>query len=47
MQSGAPPHVDLFDYKPGMAKYKGQELPKSVQMGQRLSTMTQGQIHIL
>src|SRR5688572_5958168 len=42
MQSGAPPHVDLFDYKPQMAKYKGQELPKSVQMGQRLSTMTQG-----
>lgn len=43
MQSGGPPHVDMFDYKPQMAKYKGQELPPSVQMGQRLSTMTQGQ----
>lgn len=43
MQSGGPPHVDMFDYKPGMAKYSGQELPQSVQMGQRLSTMTQGQ----
>jgi hypothetical protein len=43
MQSGGPPHVDMFDYKPGLAKYAGQELPKSVQMGQRLSTMTQGQ----
>jgi hypothetical protein len=43
MQSGGPPHVDLFDYKPKLKDYSGKELPKSVQMGQRLSTMTQGQ----
>jgi hypothetical protein len=41
--SGGPPHVDMFDYKPGLEKYRGQELPPSVQMGQRLSTMTQNQ----
>src|SRR5688572_4601930 len=43
MQGGAPTHVDLFDYKPGLAKLRGQELPPSVQMGQRLTTMTAGQ----
>src|SRR4051812_7770705 len=44
LMSGGPPHMDLFDYKPGLAKFRGQELPKSVQMGQRLSTMTQNQV---
>jgi Protein of unknown function (DUF1501) len=43
MQGGAPTHVDLFDYKPELAKRRGQELPASVQMGQRLTTMTAGQ----
>jgi hypothetical protein len=47
LMSGGPPHMDMFDYKPGLAKYRGQELPKSVQMGQRLSTMTQGQKQIV
>ena len=42
MQSGAPSHVDLFDYKPGLARMHGQQLPESVHMGQRLTTMTQG-----
>lgn len=42
MQSGAPSHVDLFDYKPKLAEMRGQELPPSIQMGQRLTTMTQG-----
>jgi len=42
-QSGAPSQVDLFDYKPGLKKLRGQELPESVQMGQRLTTMTAGQ----
>src|SRR5215467_4906700 len=40
LQGGAPSHVDLFDYKPGLAKRRGEELPASVQMGQRLTTMT-------
>src|SRR5262245_33811443 len=43
LQNGAPSHVDLFDYKPGLAARRGQLLPPSVRMGQRLSTMTEGQ----
>src|SRR5688500_10557341 len=27
IQSGAPSHVDLFDYKPNMAALRGQDLP--------------------
>src|SRR3954453_11938602 len=49
MQGGAPSHVDLFDYKPGLAARRGQQLPDSVRMGQRLTTMTatQGRLPIL
>ena len=43
MQGGAPSHVDLFDYKPDLAKRRGEELPESVHQGQRLTTMTAGQ----
>ena len=43
LQNGAPSHLDLFDYKPGLKERMGQELPPSVQGGQRLSTMTSGQ----
>ena len=43
MQGGAPSHIDLFDHKPELYKRKGQELPASVMMGQRLTTMTAGQ----
>jgi hypothetical protein len=43
MQSGAPSHLDLFDYKPALNRLRGKLLPPSVQMGQRLTTMTQGQ----
>jgi hypothetical protein len=43
MQGGAPSHVDLFDYKPALANHRGVELPDSVHMGQRLTTMTAGQ----
>lgn len=42
-QSGAPSQIDLFDYKPNLGKYRGVELPDSVRMGQRLTTMTSGQ----
>lgn len=41
-QSGAPSHVDLFDYKPRLAELRGQDLPPSVRMGQRLTGMTAG-----
>src|SRR5919197_5526719 len=43
LQGGAPSHVDLFDYKPELEKRRDQELPASVHMGQRLTTMTSGQ----
>jgi Protein of unknown function (DUF1501) len=43
MQGGAPSHIDLFDHKPELYKRCGEELPASVMMGQRLTTMTAGQ----
>ncbi len=42
MQSGAPSHVDLFDYKPILEKRRGEEIPESIHQGQKLSTMTAG-----
>jgi len=42
-QSGAPSQMDLFDPKPQMEKYRGQDLPASIRQGQRLTTMTSGQ----
>ena len=42
-QSGGPSHIDLFDYKPQLRKYHGQELPDSVRQGQRLTEMTHKQ----
>ena len=42
-QSGAPSQMDLFDPKPGLEKFRGQDLPASIRMGQRLTGMTAGQ----
>jgi hypothetical protein len=42
-QSGGPSQMDLFDYKPQLKKYQGNELPASVRMGQRITGMTSGQ----
>lgn len=42
-QSGAPSHLDLFDYKPGLEKLRGEDLPDSIRNGQRLTGMTSGQ----
>jgi hypothetical protein len=42
-QSGAPSQMDLFDYKPTLQQRRGIELPDSVRMGQRITTMTSGQ----
>src|SRR5712675_1202356 len=39
-QHGAPSQLDLFDYKPALAKLRGTELPDSVRKGQRLTGMT-------
>ena len=38
--SGGPSQMDLFDYKPLLNKMNGQEMPASVRMGQRLTTMS-------
>src|SRR5438132_10584591 len=41
--SGGPSHIDLYDYKPQLRRYHGQELPASVRRGQRVTGMTAGQ----
>ena len=41
--AGAPCQMDLFDYKPKMGEFFDKDLPESVRMGQRLTTMTSGQ----
>ncbi|MFM2096907.1 MAG: hypothetical protein RIS70_4031 [Planctomycetota bacterium] len=40
---GGPPQMDLYDYKPVMDQWYDKDLPESVRMGQRLTTMTSGQ----
>jgi hypothetical protein len=41
--NGGPSQQDLWDYKPKMAEMFDKDLPDSVRMGQRLTTMTSGQ----
>src|SRR4028118_1160871 len=43
--AGGPSQLDLFDWKPNLAKLFGQDLPPSVRGNQRLTTMTSGQAH--
>ena len=40
---GAPPQIDLLDYKPSMKDWYDKDLPESIRQGQRLTTMTSGQ----
>ncbi len=40
--AGAPSQIDLFDYKPDLAKQFNQPLPASVSRGQRVTAMTRG-----
>jgi hypothetical protein len=42
-QAGAPSQIDLFDHKPGLVPRRGQLIPDSVRMGQRVTTMTSSQ----
>ncbi|MCB0840865.1 MAG: DUF1501 domain-containing protein, partial [Bacteroidetes bacterium] len=42
-QSGAPSQIDLFDYKPDLMRFQGQDIPDSVRKGQRLTGMSAGQ----
>lgn len=41
--SGGPSQHDLFDHKPALLRWHGQDLPDSVRQGQRITTMTSGQ----
>ena len=41
-QGGGPSHVDLFDPKPELARFQGQDIPESVRGATRLSTMSSG-----
>jgi hypothetical protein len=38
--------MDLWDYKPQLAQFFDKELPDSVRMGQRITTMTSGQARL-
>jgi hypothetical protein len=40
---GGPPQMDMYDYKPVMGEWYDKDLPESIRMGQRLTTMTSGQ----
>jgi uncharacterized protein (DUF1501 family) len=40
---GAPPQLETFDYKPGLANWFDKDLPDSIRNGQRLTTMTSAQ----
>ncbi|MEM7383303.1 MAG: DUF1501 domain-containing protein [Verrucomicrobiota bacterium] len=40
--AGAPSHIDLFDYKPGLNEQFRKPLPESISQGQRVTAMTRG-----
>jgi hypothetical protein len=42
-QSGGPSQLETFDYKPGLQKINGEDLPASIRNGQRLTSMTASQ----
>jgi hypothetical protein len=42
-QSGGPSQLESFDPKPALARFYKQELPASIRMGQRLTTMSASQ----
>jgi hypothetical protein len=39
-QSGGPSQMELFDYKPRLEEFHGQDLPESIRKGQRLTGMS-------
>jgi hypothetical protein len=39
-QAGGPSQLDLFDHKPKLENLRGENLPESIRMGQRLTGMT-------
>ncbi len=45
--AGAPSQLDLFDYKPDLAKKFKEPLPAEVRAGQRVTAMTRGRTHLI
>jgi hypothetical protein len=41
--NGGPSQLDTWDYKPGLQAHFDKDLPDSIRMGQRITTMTSGQ----
>jgi hypothetical protein len=41
-----PSQLDLWDYKPKLAEFFDKDLPDSIRMGQRITTMTSGQARL-
>ncbi len=44
--NGGPSQLDTFDYKPKLPEFFDKDLPASVRMGQRITTMTSGQTRL-
>ena len=44
--NGGPAQVDLWDHKPKLAEYYDKDLPDSIRLGQRITTMTSGQTRL-
>src|SRR5262245_34346428 len=44
--NGGPSQIDTFDYKPKLIDHFNEDLPASVRMGQRITTMTSGQARL-
>src|SRR5262245_56663455 len=45
-QAGGPSQLELFDPKPKLEKLRGENLPESIRMGQRLTGMTAHQSNL-
>ncbi len=44
--NGGPSQIDLWDHKPKLEEHFQKDLPDSIRMGQRITTMTSGQAHL-
>ena len=44
--NGGPSQIDLWDYKPKLEEHFQKDLPDSIRMGQRITTMTSGQARL-
>lgn len=44
--NGGPSQIDTWDYKPKLDEYFDKDMPESIRMGQRITTMTSGQARL-